>query len=108
MTLENPPKIADLLLQHKAPVELVLGRTREWIDTSLTKEQRAALEETVTVDELFVLRFVLSAKKESYKNVIVTLQWRVENAADLLKVRWRRPPRWPPSIASTRWATWVA
>lgn len=89
--LLNPPKIADLLAQHALAVESVLRRAREWIKTSLTTEQLASLEATTLVDEIFVLRFVLSAKKsdveEALAALLATLRWRVDNASELIKIR---------------------
>lgn len=82
--LVRPEKIADLLAAHKADVEDVLKRAREYVAANPAVKEAA---DDAPLDELYALRFVLSAKREdpklAYDNLVKTLEWRAKNFQQL-------------------------
>jgi hypothetical protein len=82
--LMNPPKIQDLLVEHQSIIEKILTiLTKEKLVNSDIKVQDAAKH--APLDELFVLRYVLSSSTKSttksddvVDKILQTLQWRAE------------------------------
>jgi hypothetical protein len=79
-----PDKISDLLKEHESAVNLLLKQAKEQVEKS-SKESVKQAATKAPLDEIFVLRFVLSNKTAeiALENIMKTLEWRSERLADL-------------------------
>jgi len=89
-----PDKISDLLAVHRALVDQTLKKANDFISKS-TNPQLALAAKHAPLDELFVLRFVLSCPsnkpEKAYENLIETLEWRSERLEALEAVHEGKP-----------------
>ena len=72
----NEPSVVELLAQHQSNIEPILDRIKG-IDHG----------GTCLVDELFVLRFILSDKNTAEDNIVKTLEWRRANRDAIIAAR---------------------
>lgn len=72
--MERGPLVADLVKEHKTEIDRILAKYKD------KKESAGAL-----IDELFVLRFILSDKKNAEKKLQEALEWREKNKESLLE-----------------------
>jgi len=79
--MDFEPSVAELLLLHREKVAHLMDRIRG---------QDAG--GTCIVDELFVLRYILSDEENAEKNILMTLEWRRQNREALLRSAAGDPP----------------
>ena len=92
--LTHPPRVADLLAEHRGAVDAAKARVVAAVEALKDADVAKAASEA-PVDDLWVLRFVLSAPKNdvevAVKNAVATLQWRAKHAEDLALARQGKP-----------------